>query len=130
MTIRDAEIHSKDAFWNSEDVTVYDSVLDGEYLGWHSKRLKLVNCRISGTQPLCYAQDLVMENCTMDDDCDLAFEYSTLRADIKGCVRSVKNPRSGSITAGGYGEIILDAQVKAPADCEIRVGGERNCFSA
>ena len=127
---RDAEIHSKDAFWNSEDVTVYDSVLDGEYLGWHSKRLKLVNCRISGTQPLCYAQDLVMENCTMDDDCDLAFEYSTLRADIKGCVRSVKNPRSGSITAGGYGEIILDAHVKAPADCEIRVGGERNCFSA
>lgn len=48
VTIRDAEIHSKDAFWNSEDVTVYDSVLDGEYLGWHSKRLKLVNCRISG----------------------------------------------------------------------------------
>lgn len=130
VTIRDAEIHSKDAFWNSEDVTVYDSVLDGEYLGWHSKRLKLVNCRISGTQPLCYAQDLVMENCTMDDDCDLAFEYSTLRADIKGCVRSVKNPRSGSITAGGYGEIILDAHVKAPADCEIRVGGETNCFSA
>ena len=61
-----------------------------------------------------------MENCTMDDDCDLAFEYSTLRADIKGCVRSVKNPRSGSITAGGYGEIILDAHVKAPADCEIQ----------
>ena len=29
VTIRDAEIHSKDAFWNSEDVTVYDSVLDG-----------------------------------------------------------------------------------------------------
>ena len=71
-----------------------------------------------------------MENCTMDDDCDLAFEYSTLRADINGCVRSVKNPRSGSITAGGYGEIIFDAHVKAPADCEIRVGGERNCFSA
>ena len=46
MVIRDAEIHAKDAFWNSEDVTVYDSEIDGEFLGWHTKRLKLVNCRI------------------------------------------------------------------------------------
>ena len=35
------------------------SELNGEYLGWHSKNLRLVNCRISGTQPLCYAHDLV-----------------------------------------------------------------------
>lgn len=27
--IRNAEIHSKDAFWNTEDVTVYDSVVTG-----------------------------------------------------------------------------------------------------
>jgi len=32
VEICNAEIHSKDAFWNSEDVTVYDSTLDGEYL--------------------------------------------------------------------------------------------------
>lgn len=49
VVIRNAEIHSKDAFWNTEDVTVYDSVVDGEYLGWHSRNLRLVNCRISGT---------------------------------------------------------------------------------
>lgn len=61
VEIRHAEIHSKDAFWNTENVTVYDSVLDGEYLGWHSQNLRLVNCKISGTQPLCYAHDLIME---------------------------------------------------------------------
>ena len=55
VVIRNAEIHSKDAFWNTEDVTVYDSVVDGEYLGWHSRNLRLVNCRISGTQALCGA---------------------------------------------------------------------------
>ena len=82
MVIRNAVINSKDAFWNTEDVTVYDSEINGEYLGWHSKRLRLVNCKISGTQPLCYATDLVLENCTMADDCDLAFEYSTLQAAI------------------------------------------------
>lgn len=122
VEIRHAEIRSKDAFWNTEDVTVYDSVLDGEYLGWHSKNLRLVNCRISGTQPLCYAENLVLENCTFGEDADLCFEYSSVQAEIKGRVHSVKNPRSGRIVADGYGEIILDGNCKAPADCSIETG--------
>lgn len=130
VEIRNAEIHSKDAFWGTEHVTVYDSVLDGEYLGWHSHNLRLVNCRISGTQPLCYAHDLVLENCTMAEDCDLAFECSTVEATIDSPVRSVKNPCSGSIVAESYGEIILDRNIKAPADCAIKLKDERTCFSA
>lgn len=121
VEIRNAEIFSKDAFWNTEDVTVYDSTIDGEYLGWHSKRLRLVNCHIGGTQPLCYATDLVLENCTFADDCDLAFEYSTVQADVKGHVVSIKNPRSGQIEVDTAGEIILDQNIKAPADCRIIV---------
>ncbi len=119
VEIRNAVIHSKDAFWGTEDVTVYNSEIHGEYLGWHSRRLRLVNCRISGTQPLCYATDLVMENCTMDADCDLAFECSTLQATICSRITGVKNPRSGSIKAEGYGEIIIDKNLKAPGDCVI-----------
>lgn len=121
VVIRNAEIHSKDAFWNTENVTVYDSVINGEYLGWHSKRLRLVNCRISGTQPLCYCEDLVLENCVFDSDCDLAFEESTLHADVNSVITSVKNPTSGEIRAKGYGEIILDENIKAPADCKILI---------
>lgn len=120
VEIRNAVIDSKDAFWNTENVTVYDSELNGEYLGWHSKNLRLVNCKISGTQPLCYAKDLVMENCIMAGDCDLAFEYSSVNATIDSVIRSVKNPRTGSIVAKGYGEIIIDENIKAPADCEIK----------
>ncbi|MBD5320729.1 MAG: DUF3737 family protein [Bacteroides sp.] len=123
VVIRNAEIDSKDAFWNTEDVTVYDSRLTGEYLGWHSHRLHLVNCHISGTQPLCYCHDLVLENCTFDADADLAFEESTLQADVRGTITSVKNPTSGRITADGYGEIILDENIKAPADCVIETRG-------
>ncbi len=119
VTIRNAEIDSKDAFWNTEDVTVYDSRLTGEYLGWHSRRLRLVNCHISGTQPLCYCHDLILENCTFDPDADLAFEESTLQADIRSRVTSVKNPTSGHILADGYGEIVIDGNIKAPADCII-----------
>lgn len=58
----------------------------------------------------------------MADDCDLAFEYSTLQAAIDGPVRSVKNPRSGSVTAESYGEIILDGNIKAPATAVSKRG--------
>lgn len=119
VTIKNADIDSKDAFWNTEDVTVMDSRLNGEYLGWHSRRLHLINCHISGTQPLCYCEDLLMENCTFDADADLAFEESTVNATINSRITSVKNPTSGRISALGYGEIIIDKNIKAPADCQI-----------
>ena len=119
VEISNAVIDSKDAFWMTDNVTVRDSIIDGEYLGWHSKGLKLINCRISGTQPLCYAEDLVLENCEFAPDADLAFEYSSVNAVIKGPVTSVKNPRSGRIIAESYGEIILDGNIKAPASCDI-----------
>lgn len=119
VEIHNARIDSKDAFWNTENVTVYDSEINGEYLGWHSHHLRLVNCKISGTQPLCYAHDLIMENCTMESDCDLSFEYSSVNASILNHITSVKNPRTGIITAKSFGEIILDKNIKAPADCKI-----------
>lgn len=121
VVIRNAVINSKDAFWNTENVTVIDSEIHGEYLGWHSKNLHLINCKISGTQPLCYCDNLIMENCTMSEDSDLAFEESVLNAEVNSVIPSVKNPTSGEIRAKGYGEIILDENIKAPADCRIIV---------
>ena len=121
VEICDSVLDTKDAFWETENVTVRDSVICGEYLGWYSKGLRLVNCRIGGTQPLCYAEGLVLENCIFDADADLAFEYSSVLADIRGAVTSVKNPRTGTIVADSYGEIILDANIKAPGDCKISV---------
>jgi len=120
--VRDVEIHScvldtKDAFWHAENVTVYDSVVKGEYLGWYSKNLRLVRCAISGTQPLCYAENLVLEDCTMDG-CDLSFEYSSVQADVRGEILSIKNPASGSITADRIGEILFDEH-RRDTECAI-----------
>ena len=112
----------KDAFWNTKNVTVYNSVLDGEYLGWYSENLRLVNCVISGTQPLCYAKNLVLENCTMINT-DLAFEYSTVRADIKGHIVSIKNPVAGYIRAESIGEVIIDEHARNAGGCEIIING-------
>lgn len=123
VVIKNAVITTKDAFWETENVTIIDSELNGEYLGWHSKNLRLINCHITGTQPLCYAHDLVLENCTLGEDADLAFEYSTVNATIKGAISSIKNPTSGHIIADRVGEIILDENIKQPADCLIDITG-------
>lgn len=119
VVIRNAELDTKDAFWESEDVTVYDSYVHGEYLGWYARNLRLVRCRIGGSQPLCYCSGLVLEDCTFDEDADLAFEYSTVEATVRGHIVSVKNPTSGHITAGSIGEVILDENRKAPGDAVI-----------
>ena len=115
-------LNTKDAFWETDNVTVYDSVINGEYLGWHSRNRHLIRCHITGTQPLCYADGLVLEDCTFGDDADLAFEYSDVRATIKGNIPSIKNPRTGFIRADSCGEVIIDGNIKAPADCDIRIG--------
>ena len=110
LTIRDSVLDTKDAFWHSKNVTVINSTVKGEYLGWFSEGLTLINCAISGTQPLCYCKDLKLIDCTMEG-ADLAFEYSDVEATVTGHIDSVKNPRSGTITADSVGEIILGEQV-------------------
>ena len=85
-------------------------MVKGEYLAWFSEGLTLVNCKIIGTQPLCYCKDLTLANCTMEG-ADFAFEYSDVTADIQGHVISVKNPRSGVITLDSVGEVIHEDSV-------------------
>lgn len=119
VVIKNCVLNSKDSFWEAENVEVYDSVINGEYLAWYSKNLKLVRCHITETQPLCYCEGLVMEDCTFGSDSDLAFEYSDVEATVKGHVVSIKNPRSGHIHVGSVGEIIIDENIKAPGDCLI-----------
>ncbi len=121
VTIKNSILNSKDALWESENVTIIDSEINGEYLAWYSKKLRLIRCHITGEQPLCYCENLIMEDCTMGDDANLAFEYSSIQANIHGNVHSVKNPTSGSIIADSIGEIIIDENQKSPANCKISV---------
>ena len=107
VTIKSSRLISKDAFWNTENVTVYDSYISGEYLGWNSKNLTLVNCVIESLQGLCYIDNLVMKNCRLVNT-SLAFEYSSVEADITSKVDSILNPKSGTIKADEIGELIIE----------------------
>ena len=101
------DFDTKDAFWHARNVTVRDSVVKGEYLAWYCENVTFENCTLIGTQPLCYCKGLKLINCRMVD-CDLAFEKSDVEAEIVSDVLSIKNPRSGRITAESVGEIIMD----------------------
>ena len=117
-TVENSVLDTKDAFWHCKNVTVKKSVVKGEYLGWYSENLTFINCKIIGTQPLCYCKNLKLVGCEMADT-DLSFEYSEVEAEIKGTVLSVKNPKSGRITADAVSEIILTDDSQVQCECEI-----------
>ena len=117
---------TKDAFWHARNVTVTDSVIKGEYLAWYSQGLTLVRCRLIGTQPLCYCKGLKLVDCEMVDT-DLSFEKSEVEATVTTPIVSVKNPRSGAITAPGVGELIMD---DPEAQGRVVICGPEKCSCA
>ncbi|MCF0224533.1 MAG: DUF3737 family protein [Fibrobacter sp.] len=105
--VKNSRMLTKDAFWNSENVTVYDSYIIGEYLGWNSKNLTFINCTLESLQGLCYAENLVLKNCKLLNT-TLAFEYSSVDAEIITTIDSVKNPSKGVIRSLGIKELVLE----------------------
>ena len=112
--IADCEFDTKDAFWHAEYIIVQNCRIKGEYLAWYSKNVLFVDCEISGTQPFCYCENVKLINCTMDG-ADLAFENSSVEAEITSPVISIKNPRSGFIKVPSYDELIITEDTT----CEI-----------
>lgn len=107
VEIDHARMISRDAFWNSENITVRDSFISGEYLGWNAKNLTLINCTVESLQGMCYIDHLVMKNCKLLNT-TLAFEYSTVDAEISNRIDSVLNPSGGTIRAAEIRELILE----------------------
>lgn len=118
VIIKNSKLLTKDAFWNSENMTVYDSFVSGEYLGWNSKNLTLVNCTIESLQGMCYIENLKLVNCKLIDT-TLAFEYSSVDAEISSEVDSVFNPSSGTIKAKRIGNLIIERDRVDPNKTKI-----------
>ena len=121
VRVRNAKLITKDAFWNSRNVTVEDSFISCEYLGWNSVDLTLVNCTVESSQAMCYIENLKLVNCKLINT-TLAFEYSSVDADIDSDIDSVFNPRSGNIRARGIGELILESDRIDPSATKIESG--------
>lgn len=120
IEIYDSVLDTKDAFWQSENVRVENSTVNGEYLAWHAKDVYIKDSKMSGTQPFCYSENINIERSTAANF-DLAFEYSTVNADIIGDLISIKNPIKGKITADSIGEIIFDENRRDSNSVEIEI---------
>lgn len=118
VEVRDSRLLTKDAFWNSDHVTVVNSFISGEYLGWNARNLTLIDCTVESLQGMCYIDNLVMRNCRLLNT-TLAFEYSTVEADISGRIDSVLNPSGGTIRADAIGELIIERDRIDPSKTRI-----------
>lgn len=118
VQISNATMLSKDSFWNCDGVTVTNSYISGEYLGWNSKNLTFENCTIESLQGMCYIDNLVMKNCKLINT-TLAFEYSTVDADISSGIDSVLNPSGGTIKAEYIGELTVNKDRVDPSKTKI-----------
>ena len=78
----------------------------------------MVNCTIESLQGMCYIDNLVMKNCKLLNT-TLAFEYSSVDADITSKVESVLNPASGTIKAPVIGELIIEKDRIDPSKTNI-----------
>lgn len=123
VEIRDSRLLSKDAFWNSENVRIYDSYISGEYFAWNSKHVTLENCTVESLQGFCYIEDLVLRNCTLLNT-SLAFEYSTVDADVVSKIDSIKNPSGGIIRTPEIGDVIMEADKVDVSKTKIICGGK------
>ena len=122
VTIRNSRLLTKDAFWNSANVRAENCFISGEYLGWNAKNLTLIDCTIESLQGMCYIDGLVMRNCKTIST-TLAFEYSSVDAEITGRVDSVFNPSSGRISADGIAELTMDPERIDPEKTDIIIRG-------
>ena len=118
VEVHNSHMLSKDAFWNGDNVTVYDTFISGEYLGWNARNLTLINCTIESLQGMCYIDNLVMKNCKLINT-TLAFEYSTVDAEITTKIDSVMNPSGGVIRAEHIDELIIEKDKVDPGKTKI-----------
>lgn len=105
--IENSTLNTKDAFWHAKNVVVRNCTVRGEYLAWYCENVTFENCIIIGTQPLCYCKGLKLVHCIMRET-DLCFEKSEVEAELLEPIRSIKNPKAGTIFVPSAGEVILD----------------------
>lgn len=126
IKMRGCDIVSSEFGWSVRGIVMEDCTAESEYfmmrsdhLNFRNVRMKgkysfqyiadsiFENCKIIGTQPLCYCKNLKLINCEMMD-ADLSFERSDVEATLTAPVASIKNPLSGHIYVPAVGEIIMD----------------------
>lgn len=123
VEVSDSKLIAKDAFWNCENVVVRNCYISGEYTGWNSKNITFINCTLESLQGFCYMENVKIVDCKLLNT-KLAFEYSTVDAEILTEIESIKNPLGGKIRCKKIGEIIFDDMKVDRSKTEIICTGQ------
>ncbi len=99
-------------------MTVYDSTISSEYIGWNSEKIAFVRCTIESLQGFCYINGLKLVDCRLPGT-TLAFEYSTVDAEVRGEIASVLDPAGGLIKADSIGTLTVRDRYVDPDATEI-----------
>ena len=119
MIVEDCAIEAPKNFRRCEDLTLSRvSIPNAEETLWNAKKLTLIGCTIESLQGTCYIDHLVMKDCKLINT-TLAFEYSTVDAQITNKIDSVLNPTSGEIRAKSIGKLILEKDKIDPSKTKI-----------
>ncbi len=68
--------------------------------------MTLVRCTVESLQGFCYIKNLKLVDCRIPET-TLAFEYSTVDADVRGEIASVLDPAGGVIKADSIGVLTV-----------------------
>lgn len=109
ITMEDCTAESVYFMMRSDHLNFRDVRFKGKYSFQYITDSVFENCKIIGTQPLCYCKNLKLINCEMIDT-DLSFERSDVEATLTVPIVSIKNPLSGHIYVPAAGEIIMDIE--------------------
>ena len=63
------------------------------------------------------------------ENCDLAFERSSVNADVRSKIDSIKNIESGKVVADSIGEVIMEENIVDKSKSEI-ICREKGCKCA
>ncbi len=86
----------------------FDGPDDGESALKEARSIQVSGSFMNLRYPFWHVEDAKISDTTFIENCDLAFERSSVNAEIKGKIDSVKNPLEGNILADEIGEIILE----------------------
>ena len=115
-----------ETLWNCSGVKLDHVLAKGDYFAMNSSNMEIDGLELYGNYSfdggrnivIRNSSDLIMKNCKLINT-TLAFEYSTVEADITGKIDSVLNPSGGSITADSIGELIIQKDKVDP--CKTRI---------
>ena len=135
VTLRRVRLtNAQETFWFCRDLDLEDVETEkADYIYLRCSNIRIRNYRQNGNYSFQYARNVEIRDAVLNTkdafwnsenvtvyDSQINGEYLGWYSKGLRLVTSVKNPRSGRIIAGEYGEIIFDRNIKAPADCEIR----------